>query len=224
MERVSRSSLFHCCCDIDKVEAAKHLRGPQGGRKEKGMKGKKITILLGSPRKDGNSTILAEALSEGAGESGAEVRLFNLHEMNLSPCTGCDSCQGIPGSACVIEDDMRDIYRHLVKSDAFVFAGPVYWFSVSAQTKTAIDRLYAIGGGEVNVLKGKALGVILTYADDDPFVSGASNAVRMFQDIAAYVGVRMEGVVHGSAHGAGEIRSSSTLMEAARELGRKLAC
>jgi NAD(P)H-dependent FMN reductase len=184
---------------------------------------KKITILLGSPRKKGNSAILAEALSNGAGEAGAEVRLFNLHDMNISPCTGCDSCQEEPGSGCVIEDDMTDIYRHLQGSDAVVFAGPVYWFSVSAQMKTAIDRLYAVGGGEANVLRGKTFGVILTYADVDPFVSGASNAVRMYRDIAAYLGVPIEGVVHGSAHKAGEIGHNRELMAAARELGGKLA-
>lgn len=187
------------------------------------MKGKSITILLGSPRKNGNSAALAEALAEGAGGEGAKIRMFNLHDMNILPCTGCDSCQENPGSGCVIEDDMESVCRHLTASDAVVFAGPVYWFSVSAQTKTAIDRMYAIGGGDANVMRGKTFGVILTYADVDPFVSGASNAVRMYQDIAAYLGARIEGVVQGSAYKAGEIRDNGALMEAARDLGRRLA-
>lgn len=193
------------------------------GGKENGMRSRAITILLGSPRKKGNSAVLAEALSEGAGELGAPVKLFGLSEMEISPCSGCDSCQTDPGSGCVIEDDMQDVFRQLTNTDAVVFAGPVYWFSVSAQMKTAIDRLYAIGGDDANILQGKTFGIILTYADKDPFVSGASNAVRMYQDIAAYLGSRIEGVVHGSAHEAGEIRNNTELMEAARELGRRLA-
>jgi multimeric flavodoxin WrbA len=184
---------------------------------------KKISVLLGSPRKNGNSAVLAGNLSEGAKEKGAQVRFFSLHEMDISPCTGCDSCQDNPGSGCVINDEMKAVYEDLLGSDAIVFAGPVYWFSVSAQMKTVIDRMYAIGGGDANVLKGKTFGIILTYADDDPFVSGASNAVRMFQDIAAYLGTRIEGVVHGSAHKAGEIGNNGPLMEAARDLGRNLA-
>jgi multimeric flavodoxin WrbA len=184
---------------------------------------KRITILLGSPRKNGNSAVLAEAFSEGAVEGGAEVRLFNLHEMDISPCTACDSCQVDPGSGCVIADDMTEVYRQLEGSDAIVFAGPVYWFSVSAQLKTAIDRMYAIGGGDANILGGKAFGVILTYADADPLGSGASNALRMYQDMASYVGARIEGVVHGCAHEPGEIGSNREIMVAARKLGGRLA-
>jgi multimeric flavodoxin WrbA len=184
---------------------------------------KKITVLLGSPRKNGNSTILAAQLAEGAKSAGGEVRSFDLSELDIAACSGCGSCQDSPGSGCVIEDGMREVYREVTSADALVFAGPVYWFSVSAQTKIAIDRLYAVGGSSSNLLGGKKFGVILTYADEDPFVSGAANAVRMFRDMAAYVGASLEGVVHGSAFGAGEIRSSAAAMEGARELGRKLA-
>jgi multimeric flavodoxin WrbA len=187
------------------------------------MKGNAITILLGSPRKDGNSAVLAKALSDSAGEEGAEISLFNLHEMEISPCSGCDRCKESPEAGCIIEDDMVTVYRQVVGSDAVVFAGPVYWFAVSAQMKTAIDRLYAISGCDSGALKGKTFGVILTYADEDPFVSGAANAVRMYQDAAAYVGAQIGGVVHGSACEPGEIKSNTRVMEEARELGRKLA-
>jgi len=184
---------------------------------------KKITILLGSPRKNGNSAVLAEQLAEGARDAGGDVRFFNLHEMGIGPCKGCGSCQDPPGSGCVLDDGMREIYQRIIGSDAVVFASPVYWFSVSAQTKTAIDRLYAVGGGDANVLGGKEFGVVLTYADADPFVSGAANAVRMFQDISGYLGVTLRCVVHGSASEPGEIRSNAGVMEEARELGRKMA-
>ena len=184
---------------------------------------KKITILHGSPRRNGNSAVLAEQLAEGVRNKGGEVRFFHLHELDIQPCTGCESCQGDPGSGCVIDDGMQKIYDSIKGSDAVVFAGPVYWFSVSAQTKTAVDRLYAVGGVEANVLGGKAFGIALTYADVDPFVSGAANAVRMFQDMAGYLGVTISGVVHGSAYEPGEIRSNAALMEEALELGKKMA-
>jgi multimeric flavodoxin WrbA len=184
---------------------------------------KKITVLLGSPRNGSNSTLLAEQLAEGAREEGAGIELINLHGLNIMPCTGCGSCQESPRSGCIIEDNMQPVYDKLKSSDTIVLATPVYWFSVSAQTKTAIDRLYAIGGGDANVLGGKSFAIILTYADEDPFVSGAANAIRMFQDIAAYLGAQIEGVVCGSAYGPGEIRSNTTVMKEAWELGRKLA-
>jgi len=191
--------------------------------KGKRMECRKIVILLGSPRRNGNSAVLAQALSDGAGGEGAQVLSLSLSDMEISGCTGCDSCQRDPGSGCVIRDDMEEVYQHLIGSDVIVFAGPVYWFSVSSRMKAAIDRLYAIGGGEANVLKGKTFGIILTYADADPFVSGASGVVRMYQDIAAYLGVRIGGVIHGSAHEAGEIRNNTRLMAEARDLGMRLA-
>ena len=165
---------------------------------------KKITILHGSPRRNGNSAVLAEQLAEGVRNKGGEVRFFHLHELDIQPCTGCETCQGDPGSGCVIDDGMQKIYDSIKGSDA-------------------VDRLYAVGGGEANVLGGKAFGIALTYADVDPFVSGAANAVRMFQDMAGYLGVTISGVVHGSAYEPGEIRSNAALMEEALELGKKMA-
>ena len=183
---------------------------------------KKVVVLCGSPRKEGNSAILAQILAKGAREMGAMVWLCQLSDMDIAPCSGCESCQNNPGSGCVIDDQMTKIYEAVLESDAVVFAGPVYWFSVSAQMKTAVDRLYAIGGGDANTFGGKSFGIILTYADRDPFVSGAVNAVRMFQDMAAYLGVTIQGVVHGSAYGPGDIRSDEEVMAQAMELGREM--
>lgn len=183
----------------------------------------KVTILLGSPRKDGNSAILAGKLEEGVRMEGGEVLSFRVHDMDIGPCTGCESCQTNNGSGCVIRDGMNPVYHAVTESDAVVFASPVYWFSVSAQTKTVVDRLYAIGGGDANVMGGKEFGIILTYADRDPFVSGAVNAVRMFQDMAVYLGIPVRGIVHGSAYAPGDIRANEPVMAQAFELGRALA-
>jgi hypothetical protein len=85
-----------------------------------------------------------------------------------------------------------------------------------------IDRIYAIGGGGKNILAGKNLGILLAYADSDPFTSGAVNALRMFQDISAYLGTVITGSVYGSAFEAGEIASNTEVLDQARELGEKL--
>jgi len=184
---------------------------------------KKVVIFLGSPRKDGNSAILAGRLADGVKKEGGKVQTFFVHGMDISPCTGCESCQTNAGSGCVLRDEMDPVYEAVSGSDAIVFASPVYWFCVSAQTKIVLDRLYAIGAGEAGLLKGKSFGIILTYADRDPFVSGAVNAVRMFQDMAAYLGIPVRGIVHGSAYAPGDIRDNEPVMAQACELGRSLA-
>jgi len=186
------------------------------------MAGKKIVIVLGSPRKEGNSTTLAKQVVAGAEASGAAVETFYLHDMDISPCTACDSCRDNTAEDCVIDDQMRSLYPKLRSADVLVIASPIYWFTVSAQTKLFMDRCYALGGPDGNALKGKQIGIILTYADPDPFSSGAVNALRTFQDGFKYIGAEIVGMLYGSAWKAGEIRDNKELMKKAYELGKKL--
>jgi len=186
------------------------------------MARKKVLIVLGSPRKKGNSAALADQAKKGAEECGASVETLFLQGMKISPCTACDACQKSPAAGCVIEDDMEPVYDKLRKADAIVIASPVYWFNMSAQTKLFMDRCYALGGGDGHALKGKRVGILLTYADSDPFSSGAVNAIRTFQDAFRYIGAEITGILYGSASIAGEIRSNRDLMKKARELGKEL--
>lgn len=183
----------------------------------------RILILNGSPRKEGNTAALAEQLTKGAQAGGAEVQILYLHGMDISPCTACEGCHEEGSRGCVIGDEMQKVYDGLREADSIVFATPVYWFCVTAQIKTVIDRIYAVGVGEGNVLRGKKLGILMPYADADPFVSGAVNALRMFQDISGYLGTKTVGMVYGTAMGAGEIRKNKTLMGQAYKLGEELA-
>ncbi len=186
------------------------------------MAGKKIVILLGSPRKDGNSTALAQRVRAGAAASGAAVDTFSLHDMNIAPCRACESCRTDPATGCVIDDQMQTLYPKLRRADALVIASPVYWFTMSAQTKLFMDRCYALGGPGGHALQGKQIGILLTYADADPFGSGAVNALRAFQDAFNYIGADIVGMLYGSAWKAGEIRANKELMKQAYALGKQL--
>jgi multimeric flavodoxin WrbA len=188
------------------------------------MGGKKILLVMGSPRKEGNSATLSKQVAAGAEATGAEVESFYLHGMNIQPCTACDACREERDKDCVIDDDMETLYPKLRQADALVIASPIYWFTVSAQTKLFMDRWYALGGPgeEYAAFAGKRIGIVLTYADVDPFASGAVNALRTFQDAFNYVGAQIIGMVYGSASEAGEIRDNRDLMEKAYELGKQL--
>jgi multimeric flavodoxin WrbA len=118
---------------------------------------------------------------------------------------------------------MNQLYPKLEEADSVVIASPIYWFNISAQTKIFIDRLYAVGVGQNNIFSGKKFAFILSFADPDPFVSGAVNALRSFQDICRYVGATIEGMVYGSADSAGEIKGNQDVMEKAYLLGNHLA-
>ena len=116
--------------------------------------GKSILILKGSPRAKGNSAVLAEQVVAGAEEAGAQVESVYLHGKNIQPCDACDVCQdGYEG--CIIEDDMQAIYPKVESAEVIVIASPVYWFTISAQTKLCIDRWYACGGDDYRAFRGK---------------------------------------------------------------------
>jgi multimeric flavodoxin WrbA len=182
-----------------------------------------MIVLLGSPRKTGNSATLARQVIAGAEAEGAQVESFYLHGMDIRPCNACDACLKANEPACVISDDMRTLYPKLQATDAIVIASPIYWFTVSAQTKLVMDRCYAFEGPGRNLLADKRFAYVLTYGDSDPFNSGAVNALRTFQDGMAYIGAEIVGTVYGSASKPGEIAHNEALMAKAYRLGQRLA-
>lgn len=183
----------------------------------------KLVILLGSPRKKGNSATLASQVAQGAQDAGAQVESMWLHGMDIHPCNACDACLKTSEPACVIEDDMQALYPKLLQADAILIASPIYWFTVSAQTKLFMDRCYAFEGPGRNPLADKRFAFVLAYGDSDPFNSGAVNALRTFQDGMAYIGAKIAGTVYGSASKPGEIAQNKALMDKAYRLGQQLA-
>ena len=183
----------------------------------------KIVIVNGSPRKTGNSATLAQQVAAGAEAAGAQVETYHLHGMEIAPCNACDACLKRDDPDCVIDDDMQILYPKLLDADAIVISSPIYWFTVSAQTKLFMDRCYAFEGPGENLLRDKRYAIVLAYGDSDPFNSGAVNALRTFQDGLAYIGAEIAGTVYGSASKPGEIAHNEALMEKAYQLGQRLA-
>lgn len=101
-----------------------------------------ITILNGSPRKNGNTRIMAEAFARGAKESGSQVTIIDAADRQVRGCLGCEYCFSHEGK-CVQKDDMGGILEILDETDVLVFASPIYWFDMTAQIKAVIDRMYA---------------------------------------------------------------------------------
>lgn len=184
---------------------------------------KKVLVVMGSPRKNGNSASLAQNVIDGAKSAGATVDSYYLHGMDIKPCDACDECQRNNNRECVIDDDMQELYLKIREADALVIASPIYFFNISAQTKLFIDRWYALGEGRSSELNGKQVGIILTYVDLDPFISGAVNALRAFQDLFDYLGDSIIDMIYGRASEAGEIKANQDLMDRAYRLGQKLA-
>ena len=102
--------------------------------------GKRVLILSSSPRKNGNSDTLCHNFASGAKDSGNEVVEIFINDKNINYCKACAYCEKHNG-VCTIKDDMVDIIKEIFASDVIVFASPVYFYSISGQLKTFIDRL-----------------------------------------------------------------------------------
>ena len=104
---------------------------------------KKIIILNGAARKNGNTAKLVDAFTDGAASVGNQVKTFYLDEMDIHSCKGCLRAGRDSKSPCSQKDDMDQIYAEFEHSDVVVFASPVYFWTITGPLKTAADRLYA---------------------------------------------------------------------------------
>lgn len=104
---------------------------------------KNVLVLMGSPRKHGNTDRLADEFIRGAQESGHQVEKIYLKDQKVSGCLGCGACQRNGGS-CVQKDDMGEIYEKWLAADVVVLASPVYFYTWSSQMKAVLDRTFAI--------------------------------------------------------------------------------
>ncbi len=103
---------------------------------------KNILILMGSPRKEGNTDILCDEFIKGAKTTGASINKIYVHEKNIEYCVGCSECYIQKDKYCVVhDDDMREILDLAQQADIIVFASPVYFYTVTGQIKTLIDRM-----------------------------------------------------------------------------------
>lgn len=126
---------------------------------------KKVVVITGSPRKNGNSAAMAEAFIKAAEEKGHTVTRFDAAMMNVGGCHVCETCFK-SGKACSFDDDFNTIAPHILEADDIVFAMPVYWYSIPGQIKNVIDKIYSfcVAGKDV---AGKGCGLIACCEEED---------------------------------------------------------
>ena len=126
----------------------------------------KITVITGSPRKGGNTFAMTDAFIKAAEAKGHEVVRFDAAMMKLGGCHACMSCFKT-GKACSFDDDFNLIAPHILDADAIVYAMPVYWYSIPAQIKNVIDRVFSFCVAEKKAIYGKKMGLICCCEEKD---------------------------------------------------------
>ena len=120
----------------------------------------KIIVFIGSARKGGNTEALAMAFADGAGRH-HDVELVFVADYCIHPCVGCNRCYTSEGHQCFQQDDMTAVYGKLMEADIVVAASPVYFYGISAQLKSLVDRLHTPMRNDFRI---KKLGLILVGA------------------------------------------------------------
>lgn len=176
---------------------------------------KKVLILSGSPRKEGNSDILCDAFARGAAEAGHAVEKIRVAEKKIGFCRACYACKQT--GKCAIEDDMAQVLQKMIDADVIVLASPVYFYAMDAQLKAVIDRTVA----RWLEVKNKEFYYIVTAADAD--IAAADTTLACMRGYADCVkGAREMGVIYGmGVYAKGEINHTPAVQQA-YEMGRNV--
>ena len=126
---------------------------------------KKIVVITGSPRKNGNSFAMTDAFIKAAGAKGHTITRFDAALKKVGGCRACETCFST-GKACTFDDDFNTIAPAILEADVIVFTMPVYWYSIPAQIKGVIDRIFSmvVGGKDI---AGKECALITCCEEDD---------------------------------------------------------
>lgn len=177
---------------------------------------KKIVVISSSLRQISNSDILADEFIKGALEAGNYAEKISLRGKTIGFCKGCLACQTT--QKCVIDDDVAEIAEKVKSADTVVFATPVYYYGLSGQLKTLLDRLNPLYSSDYSF---RDIYLIGTAADSEKTaLTGSITGLDGW--ITCFTKAKLSGVVYGvGVNECGEIRENKEVMKTAFEMGKR---
>lgn len=173
---------------------------------------KQIVILNGSPRKNGNTSALVKAFADGAESAGNTVTVFFLEGMEIHGCKGCFGGHSSQPCPCVQHDDMKKIYPAVKECDVIVLASPLYYWTMSGQIRTVLDRLFALEEADGNFLRGHGKASALMMAAEG---FGFEDALLYYEHLTEHLKWKNLGhILAGGNMNAGDIRGKEEIRKA----------
>ncbi len=172
----------------------------------------KILAISCSPRKSGNTVTLLNQALVGAKADGADTELFTVAGKNIEPCLACRTC-GKDG-ICAQKDDMQLLYDKILEADGIIFGTPVYFYTVTAQCKSIMDRTIALNHPDRNMAN-KVGGIVV--------VAGSQGNITAVKDLYFYFVSRQmlaANFISAYAGAEGEVEKLEKCMQATYNLGR----
>ncbi|MFW5681753.1 MAG: flavodoxin family protein [Phycisphaeraceae bacterium] len=175
-----------------------------------GVDRRRVLILCGSPRRNGNSRRMADAAAEGAAAARCHVRLEHVDDHVSAFLRDCRTCRNAEGR-CTIGDGFETLLRDaILPADGIVFATPLYWYGVAGQLKTCLDRLFCyIAASHPDAdaiaprLMHKRLGVLIS--SEETYPAATHGIVHQFQEYARYTRGQLIDVVRGIGNKRGDV-------------------
>ena len=188
---------------------------------------KKILVLSGSPKKDGNTATLVKWFTEGALSTNAQIEVVQTAflKYKAAGCTSCRACQKLKKYECVIDDEAKPVLAKMAEVDAIVMCTPLYFFSASAQLKVVFDRMFSLykwnneNGTMETPLKGKTFALIASAFED----VGLDVLEKPFALTADYTGMKFESLLVPNAGGSGDVKNKPDIHQKAIAFGVKVA-
>lgn len=187
---------------------------------------KKILIVSGSPKRNGNTACLVKWFCEGALEKNAVIDSIHVASLanNKGGCLSCRSCQKRAEYGCVIRDDVSLVLEKMSRADAIVMATPLYFFSASSQIKNVFDRMFSLykwdnsAGAMKTALAGKTFALIASAYED----TGLDALEKPFKLTAKYTGMKFTSLLVPNAGVSGDIRKITGARAKAVNFGRRI--
>ena len=175
---------------------------------------KSVLVLLGSPRKNGNSEVICNSFMKGAKEAGHKTEKIFLQGKEILPCRACYACKET--RKCIINDDMYEIINKMIQADVIVLATPVYFYSLSGQIKTMIDRTLP----RYTEIANKDFYFVATAAAGKSSMDRTMDALRGFTDCLP--NAKVKGYIYGSGlYEKGEAEAT-LYTQSAYEMGKNI--
>ena len=183
-----------------------------------------ILGINGSPRKGGNTEIILDRVLDGAREKGASVEKIVLSKLNFSPCLECENIKD--DGSCIVEDDMQLVYKKIDQADVVIIASPIFFGSLSAQTKMMIDRFQCLWRAKYilkKAVKNKRKKGIFLSVEASHRKDFFENAKAIIRNLFATIGIEYsEELFLSGIDEKGSILKHEDALKEAFELGKRI--
>jgi len=183
----------------------------------------KIIVFSGSPRKRGNTDLLADAFVAGATSQGADVGKIRLIELKYSPCIECGGCDET--GKCILKDDLTTIYPKIENADVVVLASPMFFYNITANSQALVERAqafwvrrYVLKQGEIGGKRRQGIFISAGATKGKLLFDGSLRVMKYFFD--AIGGDLAASLLIRGVEKKGDIKNLPGALKTAEQLGR----